>query len=169
MADIRHQVSVSDTATPQLICNDPPRRAAVSPDQALEESLCCPPVPTRLQKHIDHLPVLVDSSPQIVLFALNFHEDLIYIESITIALVLSAKSSWEFGPELRAPKPDSLIANRYAPFRHQILDISMAQIEPVVEPNGVANDFRRESVTFVSDHPRIIQRQLLTCMVISWE
>ena len=146
MNDIWHQVPVSDTVTTQLICNDPPRFAAVHSDQALEETLCCPSVPARLQKHIDHLSVLVNSSPQTVLFALNFHEYFIYIESVTIAPVISAKSFREFGAELRAPKPDSLIAHRNTTLGQQILDISMTQIDSVLEPNGVANYRRRESM-----------------------
>jgi len=61
-------------------------------DQALEESLSCVSVPARLKKYIDHLSVLVNSSPQIVLFALNLHEYFIHIESVTIALVISARN-----------------------------------------------------------------------------
>ena len=163
MNDIRHQFSVSDTVTAQLICNDPPRFATVHSNQVLEESLSCIAVPARLQKYIDHLTVLVNSSPQIVLFALNFHEYFVYIESVTIALVISAQSLAEFGAELRAPKPDGLIAHRNTPLSQQILDISMTQIESVVEPNSVANYRRRESMAFVSDHSRIIHRYLLTC------
>ncbi len=95
MDDTRHQVSVSDAITAQLICNHPPRFAAVHADQAIEESLSRIAVPARLQKYIDHLTVLVNRSPQIVLFALNFHEYFIYIESVTIALVISTKSLGE--------------------------------------------------------------------------
>jgi hypothetical protein len=156
MDDIRHQFSVSDTVTAQLICNDPPRFAAVHSDQALEESLGRIAIPARLQKYIDHLTVLINSSPQIVLFALNFHEYFIYIKSVTIALVISAKFLGEFGSELRAPKPDSLIAHRNATLGQQILNISVTQIESVVEPNSVANYHGRESMALVSDHPRII-------------
>jgi hypothetical protein len=49
----------------------------VHSDQALEESLGRIAAPTSLQKYVNHLTVLVNSSPQIVLFALNLHEDFI--------------------------------------------------------------------------------------------
>ena len=120
-------------------------------------------VPARLQKYIHHLTVLVNSSPQIVLLALNFHEYSIYIESVTIALVISAKSLGEFGAELRAPKPDGLIGHRNTTLSQQILNISMNQIESVVQPNSVANYRRRESMALVRDHPRIIHRYPSTC------
>ena len=33
------------------------------------------------------------------------------------------------------------------------LDISMAEIESIVEPDGVADDIGRESVSFICVHP----------------
>ncbi len=51
----------------------------------------------------------------------------------------------------------------HASFCQQILDISMTQAKSMIEPNSVTDDFRRESVTFVSDHLRIIRQSLLTC------
>ena len=162
MDDIRHQFSVSDTVTSQLICNYPPRFAAMHADQALEESPSRVAIPARLQKYIDHLTVLVNSSPQIVLFALNFHEYFIYIERITIALVISAKSFGEFRAELRTPKPNGLIAHLNTTLGQQILNISMTQIESVVEPNSVANYRGRESMALVGDHLLIVRRKPLT-------
>jgi hypothetical protein len=106
---------------------------------------------------------LVYSSPQIVLFAFYLHEYLIYIERITVALVFSTEPSGEFGSEFRAPKPDAFIAYSDAPLGEQILNISVTEIESVVEPNGVADDFGRESVAFVSVHPQIIDHWPLTC------
>ena len=89
----------------------------------------------------------------------DLHEYFIYVESVTIALVIAAKSLDEFGAELRAPKPDSLIAHRNTTPGQQIFDISMTQIESVVEPNSVANYGRRESMALVRcsspDHPSV--------------
>jgi hypothetical protein len=53
---------------------------------------------------------------------------------------------------------DGLIAHRNTTLGQQILNISMTQIESVVEPNSVANYRRRESMALVSDHPPIIHR-----------
>ena len=36
----------------------------------------------------------------------------------------------------------------------------------VEEPNGVVNELRRESATFVGDRLRIIRRALLTCQYL---
>ena len=38
----------------------------------------------------------------------------------------------------------------------QVFDVPMTEIEPVVEPNGIGNYVRRESVAFVCIHPAIL-------------
>lgn len=49
------------------------------------------------------------------------------------------------------PAPYALIGNIQAPLRKQTLHISIAQSEPAIEPNRVANYFRGESVTLKAD------------------
>ena len=49
----------------------------------------------------------------------------------------------------------------------QVLRVAGTQVETMVEPHGVLNDLRRESVTFVqrcgSLHPAIVNQPPLTC------
>ena len=45
-----------------------------------------------------------------------------------------------------------------ATFGQQILDISMAEIESVVEPDGVGNDMGSESVALVYIHGPILSK-----------
>jgi hypothetical protein len=44
------------------------------------------------------------------------------------------------------------VANGDASFSEQILDISVTQVEAIVEPDGVTDDVRRESVPFICIH-----------------
>jgi hypothetical protein len=44
----------------------------------------------------------------------------------------------------------------HSTFGQKILNIAVTEIESVVEPNGVADDVRRESVTLVGIHPPIL-------------
>jgi hypothetical protein len=41
-------------------------------------------------------------------------------------------------------------------FSEQILDIAVAEIEAIVEPDGITDDFRRESMAFISIHSPIL-------------
>ena len=55
------------------------------------------------------------------------------------------------------------IANEYAALSEQILSISMAQVESVVGPDGIADDIGRKSVAFERVYRQIIHPQRLTC------
>ena len=66
--------------------------------------------------------------------------------SIILNLDTPAQSGQSFG------KP----SNRDPAFGEEIFDITVAEVEPVVEPDSVGNDIGRESVTFVSIHPQIL-------------
>jgi hypothetical protein len=61
-----------------------------------------------------------------------------------------------FSAKLDTPQPDAFIADGNAAFCQKIFYISMAEIESIVEPDGIGNDIWRESVTFVCVHHRII-------------
>ena len=76
-------------------------------------------------------------------------QSLINEEGIAEASVFSLEPPGVLGTELDAPRTDRLIANQDAARGQQILYVTSAHVEPVIEPNGVLNDLRRESVTFV--------------------
>ena len=57
-------------------------------------------------------------------------------------------------PSVLRPKPearqaDGLVGNRNAPLGEEVFDVAEAETESVVEPYGVADDFRRESVSVI--------------------
>ncbi len=54
------------------------------------------------------------------------------------------------GAELSTPLPDALVGDNDPPFCQEIFDISEAQAEAVVQPNGMADDLRREPVSAVA-------------------
>ena len=47
------------------------------------------PVTPGLKKDIDHLAILVYSTPKVVLLAVDLHEDFIDVESIAVATMFS--------------------------------------------------------------------------------
>ena len=53
-----------------------------------------------------------------------------------------------------------------APLCQQILNITVAEIESVIEPDGITDDIRWESVTLVNIHPEIILYRELTCQYL---
>ena len=70
------------------------------------------------------------------------------------------------GAELPAPLPNSFVRHDDAAFGQQILDIPEAQAVSVIQPDGVADDFRRKAMPKVAGssnvHPGIVPRGELT-------
>ena len=73
-----------------------------------------------------------------MLLAIDFDEDFIDVERITIAPVLPFQSAGINGPEFDTPETDRFSGYGDAPFSEQIFNIPVAQIEAVVQPDSVA-------------------------------
>ena len=56
----------------------------MSSQQAFEESLCCNPITARLNQYINHITLLVNSPPQILLLASNLDKDFIDVEGASL-------------------------------------------------------------------------------------
>jgi len=70
--------------------------------------------------------------------------------------VLSSQSARINCSELDSPETDCFAAESDASFSEQVFDISMAQVESVVEPDSIGNDIWRESMTPVGIHGPIL-------------
>ena len=73
---------------------------------------------------------------------LTLYEDLVQVPRVTKATLPTLQSPSVFRPELDAPKSDRFVGNRDASLSKQLFDVSKAHAESVVEPDGVADDFR---------------------------
>jgi hypothetical protein len=147
----RHDRSRRCRVAPQSVGHQPPRLASLTFQQLTEETLGRTPIATRLNKHVDHVAVLVDSTPEIVLLTLDVHEELIQVSRISQATLSPFEATSILGTELPTPLPDGLVRDHDPSLYQKILDVSEAQAEAVVEPDGVADDLRRESVSSVAD------------------
>ncbi len=70
--------------------------------------------------------------------ALNLDEDFVNKETITVTLVPAPKSSRILRTEFDTPHPDRLVADSNTTLSHKILDIAVAQIEAMIEPEREA-------------------------------
>ncbi len=83
-------------------------------------------------------------------------EDCIDVKRIAIATVLSLQASGMNSSKFDAPEADGLSAESDAPFGEAGLDIAVAEIESVVQPDCVADDIGRESVALIASHLPIL-------------
>ena len=102
-----------------------------------------------------------------MLFSLDLNQDLIDEESISVTLVLQSKSLGVFGSKLDTPQPDRFAADRDFALDQEIFDVTIIQVEAMIESDCVLNDLGREAVTFVNRcelvHSTIVVQANLTC------
>ena len=74
------------------------------------------------------------------------------------------KTFGKFWAEFVDPESNSFVTDANVALRQQVFDISNAEIESVIEPNGVLNDRWREPMSFVDVlHADMLPEDRLTC------
>jgi hypothetical protein len=114
--------------------------------QPLEEALGRAGVSPILHKDVEHHPVLVDGAPEIMQRATNAQEDLVEVPGVARPRPSPPQPGCEVLPELQAPPPNALVRDRDASLGQNQLDITQAQAEDMVQPNGMVDDLGLEAV-----------------------
>ena len=124
---------MGNAVTSQFVGNDFPRLVSTTPCQPVEKPLGGPRIPPVLQKNIDDIPVLVDGTPQTTLLSADSDEDFIDVDRVAEPPMLTPQPRGEFRPKLDAPEANRFVAHGNTPFRQQIFDIPMAQVESMIQ------------------------------------
>jgi len=150
MDDGRHDAPVGCGITPQLVGDQPPGWATLTLQQLTKEAFGSTSVATSLDEDIDHVTILINGTPEIVTPTLDGDEHLVQVPRIAEATLSALQRTRVLRAELEAPKPDRFVGNCDAALREEILNISKAQTETVVQPDGVVDDFGRKSISAVA-------------------
>jgi hypothetical protein len=103
-----------------------------------------------LNKDVDHIPVLVDSPPEIVPLALDVHEELVQVPDVSHTTSPTPEVPSVVESECLTPLPNGLVGDDDSPLCQELLNISEAQTESMIQPDGVTDDLRWESVSVVA-------------------
>jgi hypothetical protein len=141
----RHHRSPGGQVARQLVRHELSWCAALALQQLAEEPDGSAPVASRLHKDVDDVPVFVDGPPQVLLPALNPHEELIEIPRVTLAATATPQPSSVIDPEGQAPLSDRLVSDRDAALGEEVFDVAKTEAESVLQPDGVADDLGRKS------------------------
>ena len=144
------QFPMSHTVASQLLCHDLARLIVMAFQQAFEKTLCSLAVSTPLHKHINDFAILIHSTPQILLLASDLYENFVDEDSIAVASMRSPQSACVPGIKLTAPQSDRFTAGLDPPVSQQVFDISVTDIEAVIQPYRVLDDIRWKSVTLIA-------------------
>ena len=68
---------------PELVGDHPPGHTTLAFQQLSEEALSRAPIAARLEQDVDHVAVLVNGGPEIVLLTPNVHEEFIQVPVAT--------------------------------------------------------------------------------------
>jgi hypothetical protein len=85
-----------------------------------------------------------------VLLTPDVHEEFIQVPRIAQATLSPPEPTRIFGIELPTPLLDGFVGNQDLSLCQEIFDITEAQAEAVIEPDGVADDLRGKSVSVVA-------------------
>jgi hypothetical protein len=93
-----------------------------------------------LDEDVQHEPILIYRSPQPVLPPADLQLHLVDVPFVGPSRPSPTKLLGVGRAELAAPEADRFITDLDAALAQQLLNVAMAQIEPVVQPDGVADD-----------------------------
>jgi hypothetical protein len=133
----------------ELIGDESPWLRTLAVQQLPEEAFGCTPVATGLEENIDHVAVLVDCPPQVVPAAADGDEQFVQVPRVAEPPLPAFEAFGVPWPKLEAPLPDGLIGDGDPPLGQEIFGVAEAQTEAVIQPNGVADDFRGESISVI--------------------
>ena len=152
MLDRGQHLTVGGLVARQLVGDDYPRHIVQALEGLTEKSLGGVAVSSGLDQHVEHVAVLVDRPPQVMLGAVDFDEYLVEMPLVTGLWASAAQLVGVCLPELGAPPADRLVADHDTAFEHEFLDFAEAEREPEVQPHAVVDDLGRVAVAFVGRH-----------------
>ena len=141
----------------EFIGKESPRNLTLTLQHFAKEPFSSSLVPSFRHQNVENIAVLIDYAPETELLSLNLHENLVHIPGIAQSTLLLSEPSSELRPELQTPEADGFVRNNDATLGQQIFDIPKAEREPMVQPHGVTDNFRRKAVPLVTGfHARIV-------------
>ena len=102
-----------------------------------------------LYEDINHVPVLIHGTPEVLSFTVDGDEYLVQKPCIAESTLSSLQTVCILGTELRALLANCLVRHDDSSLGKKILDIPKAEAEFVVEPYCVTDDLTRISVAVI--------------------
>lgn len=150
MRNRRHDLSVSRVIAFQFVREEPARFTALAFDQAAKEADGGLFIASPLHKDINGVAILINRLPEVLMFALNGDDGFIDVPRITQAALALLECARLGRTKLQTPLSDTFIRDENAAFSQELFDFTKAETEAMIEPHGVADDFRRETVALVA-------------------
>ena len=149
-------LSVGGRIASKLVGNELPGWLPLTFQNLAKEALGGSLVSVARDQDIEDIAVLVYRSPKIMTFAANRDEHFVHVPDVTKPLLSPPQSAGVLGSKLVAPGSNGFVGFGDATLSEQVLDITKAQSEPMVQPDGMANDLGWEAVASIQGVHRSI-------------
>ena len=148
----------------ELVGDHDPGRDDRRFQKPLHEPLRHAGVSSTLDQDVENDAVLIDGAPEPVWLAGDRDDDLIHMPFVAASRRALADLIGERLAELLPPLAHGLLRHANPARRQHFLDHTKAQRKPEIQPNGIADDFRRKAMAAIQ---RITAsrhgRRLATC------
>ena len=138
------------TVTLKFVGDESKRCLSLTFQKLAEQACCGSAVATRLNEDLDHVPVLLNGAPKVLSLVVDRDEYFVQEPRISESTLSSLQLPGVVEAELPAPLADCLVRHSDPSFSEQILDISEADTESVVEPDCMTDDFWRIAVSVIA-------------------
>src|SRR5258708_39135049 len=135
MLDPGHNLPLGSGVALQLVRDEHTRGATLLLEELAEQALGGLLVAPALDENIENEAVLVDGTPEPMLFPGEADDDLIEVPFVATARRAPAEPVGEFPAEFEAPLPDRLVRHRDAEGGQQLPAQPQAQPEPELHPH----------------------------------
>lgn len=145
-----HDRTMSRIIASKFVGDEPARFPALTFEQAAEKAFSRPLIATTLHENINNIAVLIHGTPQILALSLNGDKDFVDMPCIAQVSMPFFEFSSIGRPKLLTPLPNRFIRDGDPTFGEEFFDFTKAETKPMVEPHGVADNFRGKSMTLVA-------------------
>src|SRR5262249_37055369 len=134
----------------QLIGNDDAGHVLEPFEQLAKELLGRLLSTPALDQDVEHVVVLVDSTPQGVPFAIDREKDLIEMPFVPWLGASTLQLIGVVLPKLQTPLADGLMSHVDAALAQEFLYVAVAQREAIIQPDAMADDFAGKAVVLIA-------------------
>jgi hypothetical protein len=101
------------------------------------------PVTAALHEDIEHMAILIDCTPQVIVLALDGQHDFVEVPFVAALRLTPAQLIGISLAKFKRPLTNRLVRDDDAATGHQFLNVAKAQRKPEIEPHHVADDLGR--------------------------
>ena len=142
-------LSVRGRIASELVGDELPGRPLLVFQNLTKEALSGSLVSVACDQDIEDVAILVHCSPKIMTFAADRDEHLVHVPDVSEATLSPPQRAGIRWSKLAAPGSNGFVGYGDATLREKVLHVAEAQREPMVQPDGMADDLGRKAVASI--------------------